>query len=545
MKGYLLALEIRETRGPADDPIPDKDDTHDSEKRDTTPFPWSVSALVVKTTVKGPVVLNALTMGMNPFVDNVSGDLVPSASSLDDVLDRLAQRVDLSACSRSVVAIPASMVFFRHMDLPFRSRWKIGQVLPMELDAALPLSDKPHVSDFIFTGLSQLDSHTYLTASLSTQMVDALCNPLEKRGVTPKLISPAGYLASHLFLDSLPGKGFYLMVEVAIHCLVINGVLDGVIVALRSIVRVSKKNNAVVAMEVGRTLMLFQHRLGITDSLLGCHLLWTDARDKHLEAQLEKTLAAPVVCEDLSPVLSSFESGEIVLESKGHEYLNAFAAVRCGGKQGCLDFCRNSNGQGAFVEKYMAQLITMSLLILICFFLALAGEYMEIRSLENQVAAVDRQATAIFKETFPEITTIVNPYMQMKIQMRQSLEASGRSLNIENRFAAGNKITDLLFELSSRISDTIDVEISRLVFNDGRMVLSGNTDTYDSVDKMKTAIESSPLFTDVKISNAAADKNEKRIRFKFIFQTMDENEKLSPPINLHGSEPLPQRVMKK
>jgi len=297
-------------------------------------------------------------------------------------------------------------------------------------------------------------------------------------------------------------------------------------VGLRSIVRGRNQNNVGVAMEVGRTLMLFRHRLGIAHSLLGGHILWSDDRDKDLEAQLEKILAAPVVCEDLTPVSPTLENGEIVFDSKVHEYLNAFAAARCSGKQGSLNFCRNNNGQGAFVEKYMAQLVTMSLLILICFFLVVAGEYMEIRSLERQAADMDRQAAVIFKETFPEITTIVNPYMQMKIQLRQTSEQSGSSLNMENRFAAGNKITDLLFELSSRIPDTIDIEISRLVFNDGRMVLSGDTDTYDSVNKMKTAIESSPLFTDVKISNAAADKNEKRIRFKFIFQTADDKENL-------------------
>jgi hypothetical protein len=521
MKGHLLALEIKDA-----DVIRDKDGTHDPEKGAITPLPWTVSALVLKPSVKGPVVVNALTLGMSFFVDNAAGDQVPGESSLDDLLGRLAQRIDLVACSRAVVAIPASTPFFRHMDLPFRSRWKIGQVLPMELDAVLPLSDEPHLSDFIFTGLSQSDNYTFLTASLSTKIVDALCTPLEKRGLTPVLISSAGYLAAHLLLGSLPEKGFYLMVEVKSHCLVINGVLDGVIVGLRSIVRGINKNDAGMVMEVGRTLMLFRHRLGITHSLLGCHIIWSDTRDKDLEAQLEKTLDTPVVCEDLSTVSQALENGEIVFESNANEYLNAFAAARCSGKQGCLNFCRNSNGQGAFVEKYMAQLVTMGLLIFICFFMVVAGEYMEIRTLKSQSAAMDRQTASILKETFPDITTIVDPYMQMKIQVRQASEQSGRSLNMESRLTAGSRVTDLFFELSSRIPETIDIELSRLVFNDNRIVLSGNTDNYNSVDKMKTAIESSPLFTDVKISNAAADKNDKRIRFKFIFQTTDGKENL-------------------
>jgi general secretion pathway protein L len=196
------------------------------------------------------------------------------------------------------------------------------------------------------------------------------------------------------------------------------------------------------------------------------------------------------------------------------------------GTSACLDFCRTSHGQGAFVEKYLAQLVTMAMLFLICFFVAVAGEYMEIRDLKMQSAAMDRQARLILKETFPEITTIVDPYMQMKVQVRQSLAKSGQSLDMETRFAGNTRVIDLFSGLSSRIPDTIDVEISRLVWNDGRMVLSGNTDTYDSVDKMKTAIEASPWFTDVKISNAAADKTDNRIRFKFIFQTVNPEDKV-------------------
>lgn len=532
MKGHLLALEIKDTQGPAY-AVPDMDGLNDLEKGDITPFSWRVSALVLKPSVKGLVVINALTLDMNPLGDGAAGDQLPGESSLDGVLEKLAQRVELTACSRAVVAIPASMPFFRHMDLPFRSRWKIGQVLPLELDAMLPLPDESHVNDFIFTGISQCDNHTFLTASLSIDMVDALRKPLEKRGITPVLISSAGYLAARLFLDSLPGKGFYLMVELKPHCLVINGVLDKVIVGLRSIVMGTDKNNAGVAMEVARTLMLFRHRLGIIHPLLGCHIIWSDTRqgdrnsDDDLEARLEKVLSAPVLCEDLTPVSQLLENHEVVFESPSHEYLNAFAAARCIGRPECLNFCCNNNGQGAFVAKHMAQLLTMGLLILICFFMVVAGEYMKISALENKSTDMDQQATAIFKETFPDTPTIVDPYMQMKIQVRQALEKSGGSSNIENRFTADNKIMDLFFELSSRIPDIINVEISRLVFNDGRMVLSGNTDTYDSVDKMKTAIESSPLFTDVKITNAAADKNDKRIRFKFVFQSTEGKENAS------------------
>jgi len=532
MKGDLLALEIKNTQGSVR-VSPDMDGLNDPEKGDRIPLSWRVSALVLKSSVKGFVVKKALNLDMKPIGDGAAGDHVLAESFLDGILEKLAQKVDLKGCSRAVVAVPSSISFFRHMDFPFRSRWKIAQVLPLQLDTMLPLPDGPHVNDFIFTGISQRDTHTFLTASLFTGMMDVLCKPLKKRGITPVLISSAGYLAALFFLDSLPGKGFYLIMEVTSHCLVVNGVLDGVIVGVRSIAMGTDKNTAEVDLEVRRTLMLFRHRLGIIQPLLGCHLIgidtWQDGRkpDDDLEARMEKILSTTVVCEELTPLSRLFDNNEIVVESTPYEYLNAFAAARSIGRSECLNFCRNNNGQGTFVAKYMAQLLTMGFLILICFCMGVAGEYIKIHSLRNQVVDMDQQAISILKEAFPDITTIVNPYMQMKIQVRQALEKSGNSSNLKNSFTADNKIMELFFELSRRISNRIDVEISRLIFNDGRMVLSGDTDTYDSVDKMKTAIESSPLFRDVKITNASAGKDDKRIRFKFIFRVTNGKEDVS------------------
>ncbi|SMC47165.1 Tfp pilus assembly protein PilN [Desulfocicer vacuolatum DSM 3385] len=525
MNGHLLALEIKDTPCPdSADIIPKGTGGQHAEKGAATPFSWTLSALILKPTVKGLVILNATTLYMQPLVEKKNGDR-DGESALDEVLDRLAQKMDFSACSRVAVAIPAFLFFFRHMDLPFRSRWKIGQVLPMELDAALPLPDEPHTHDFISTGLSLSDDHIFLTASLSTTVVDVIYDGLGKRGMAPGLISSAGYLASHLFFSSLADRGFYLMVDVTSHCLVVNGILDRNIVGFRSLVMSPEQRDTHVAMDVSRTLMLFRHRLGITPPLLGCHIILPHVRGEEmdivhgLKARLEKILDVPVVFEDATLVLPSPESQTLVLQPDAHDYVNAFAAAQCSGKQGYLNFCRNGNGQGAFVEKHMPQLITTGVLLLFCFVMAVAGQYMDIASLENKSAAMDRRAVTVLKRSFPEITTVVDPYMQMKIQMRQALEKSPGARNMQHRFVADTKITDLFFELSSRIPPTVDVEISRLVFNDGRMVISGNTDTYDSVDKMKTAMESSAFFIDVKISNAAADKNDKRIRFKFVFQT--------------------------
>ena len=529
MKDHLLALEIKD---PVSHCVPmpvNKNGSEPAGKNSAAMF-RTVYALVLKPSMKGFGVVEAVTLEFDTFPVKDAEESVCHGFSMDEILKYLGERINISSCSRAVLAVPASMVSPRHMDLPFRSRRKIRQVLSMELNAMLPVTDQDHVNDFTYTGFSDSGNYTFLTASIPQFLLDDLCMPLEKQGIKPVLVSPTGYLASLFFLDTLPSGGFYLMVTVCPHCLVVNGVLDGTVVWLRCIARLGDVKFA--AGDVGRTLIVFQQRLGIEAPLLACHLIWCDIRQEIFETYLNESLAVPVVCTDTSSVTDALENGGVekgeLLSGPAYcQYINAFAATRCMGKPACLDFSRSSHAQGDFVEKYMAHLVTMILLLLICFCMAIAGEYMEIRELRAQTAAMDRQARLVFKETFPDITTIVDPYMQMKVQIRQALAKSGQSLDMENRFAGNTRIMDLFLALSSQIPDTIDVEISRLVWNDGRMIFSGNTDTYDSVDKMKTAIESSPWFTDVKISNAAADKTDNRIRFKFIFQTVTPDDNAS------------------
>ncbi len=62
------------------------------------------------------------------------------------------------------------------------------------------------------------------------------------------------------------------------------------------------------------------------------------------------------------------------------------------------------------------------------------------------------------------------------------------------------------------------MEISRFLFNEKRIVISGSTDNFNNVDKIKNKLEASDLFGNVSISSAAADKKEDRVNFKFIIE---------------------------
>ena len=107
----------------------------------------------------------------------------------------------------------------------------------------------------------------------------------------------------------------------------------------------------------------------------------------------------------------------------------------------------------------------------------------------------------------------------MTAKVREAIEKSSNRGDEDRRIKnKGLKLVQIMDELSKTIPSSIDMETSRFLFNNGRLVLSGSTDNFNNVDNIKSKIESSDLFEKVSISSAAADKKDNRVNFKFIIE---------------------------
>jgi len=141
------------------------------------------------------------------------------------------------------------------------------------------------------------------------------------------------------------------------------------------------------------------------------------------------------------------------------------------------------------------------------------------KKLESKITQMDNKALAIFKTTFPEKTKIYDPYLQMQANVKSVMAKSGTLKNGGSITGNNNlKIVEIIGELSGKIDDSTDIDISRFLFNKDRLVLSGSTDNFNNVDKIKNTIESSNIFKTVNISSAAADEKVNRVKFKFIIE---------------------------
>jgi general secretion pathway protein L len=131
-------------------------------------------------------------------------------------------------------------------------------------------------------------------------------------------------------------------------------------------------------------------------------------------------------------------------------------------------------------------------------------------TLNRQLKQVDRQLTDIFKATFPEVKRIQDPFKQMQVNVQ---EAKKNAL-VQTDTSAHIRSIDILNGISKSIPKSVTIDIGRLVVSPDNVLISGNTDTFNSVDDIKNKLEQIEFFKKVTISSANTDRSGKEVRFQ-------------------------------
>jgi len=122
----------------------------------------------------------------------------------------------------------------------------------------------------------------------------------------------------------------------------------------------------------------------------------------------------------------------------------------------------------------------------------------------------------IVKATFPKEKSIKFPLLQMKSLIKGT---DKESISIKNtQQLPKSKAIDILTVLSESIPPSIDIEISKLVLNQTNLIITGVTNTYNTVDKLKEKIETAELFKNVLIKNASINSKSGNVLFNLVIQ---------------------------
>ncbi|MGD9302041.1 MAG: PilN domain-containing protein, partial [Desulfobacterales bacterium] len=120
-----------------------------------------------------------------------------------------------------------------------------------------------------------------------------------------------------------------------------------------------------------------------------------------------------------------------------------------------------------------------------------------------------QQIRSIFQTTFPK-EKIVEPYQQMQINVK---EAKKQAI-VQSAAGPYLRSIDILNAISKSIPKTIPVDVARMIISPETVLISGNTDTFNSVEEIKSNLEQIDFFKRVTISSTNKDRSGKEIRFQ-------------------------------
>jgi Tfp pilus assembly protein PilN len=111
----------------------------------------------------------------------------------------------------------------------------------------------------------------------------------------------------------------------------------------------------------------------------------------------------------------------------------------------------------------------------------------------------------------PGAKNVVNEMQQMKELVR---EEKGR-VDALGGMADTNSPLEMIRELSTMIEPTWKVRVTELVMELEGVELSGEADSFDTVNRLKSKLDRSTLYKEVQLRTAQASSLENIIEFKF------------------------------
>ncbi len=434
-------------------------------------------------------------------------------TAVSESLETITKNMDISG-SACAVSIPADLVSFRNINVPFRDLKKIRQILPFELEPALPVSVEDLIIDFQPVYLDARDGDTdIIAAAIEKSQLKKYLDTLSSFKIEPEIITMSGYPTALCLAHLVHIPENWLLIDMGADESILFIVASNQICLVRPLPVVSPDSSGkkILPINVRRTLSAAEEIY--PSDIQPRHIIVTGSGvdDPEVQRHMDRILKIPVEPVNLAKatnVVKRIRSNASWQPSLMDNAL-ALALLMAEGIHG-INFCK-----GAFIPKREStarkkNLMRTGLLFGVILILALMSIVLDSRSMGKRVFALNSQITRIFKTTFPGIKTIVDPVHQMRVKIEELKKKSIFSGRTDRTI----RHIDILNEISKQIPQEMDIEITRLVIGEGDITISGQTGTFNSVDDTKSKLETSGVFRQVTISSANINRSGNRVQFR-------------------------------
>lgn len=466
----------------------------------------AVSAVLLNSGSKGVAIEAYKTVSMSGATD--------FENELAAAVGTAVEKIDITGAV-CVASFPAEQLSFRNIQVPFKEPKKIRQILPFELEPELPQAVDDLVIDFETLMFPNQTDHTYLMVTAVTKAdLTAYLDTLSAFQIEPEIVTVGGYPAALCLTRFAETPENYLFIDIDRHRSTVFAVLAGEVCFIRSFpIRfdASLSQNESIATDIRHTWSAIEELLDLDFQpqsifITGCGL---DAPG--VAESLSQTLKLPVQQTDLT---ASIQVAKLFQpEQPWHAFQMdnalALALMEAEGING-LNLRQGPFAAGKFWIENKNNIIKTGLVAGLVLALAFFNVVLDVHLMNKKLTGLNRQITAIFTSTFPDVKKINYPYEQMQ----SKIKSARKNALIPESKGKPIRFIDLLNDISRLIPTKTDVNLTKLVMGPESIALSGDTDTFNAVDEIKNRLEKSPFFKKIIISSANTDRSDNRIRFK-------------------------------
>jgi general secretion pathway protein L len=481
-----------------------------------------ISAVHVTSGLKGFQVISRATV------------MIDKDNNLDKALEELSQNMDMKS-DTCIASIGGGGVLYQNLTMPFKEPKKIKQTLPFEMETLIPFPTDDIVIDFNIVKSSEQSE--VLAISARKSLISEHLERLKKLGVSPYIVDIrpvpiALWLLSQretpddgLLLDiGLNGFAILVFTERRI-ALLRYASLDGGFKSQPNVINMSagdtQKSEEVDSIfrassvtitnclrsfswQIGRKIepeKIFLTGIGSmhkeTEDIISRYIGLPGGRinvskDKriHMDYDMEARWDPNLMDGALSLALRDIKKGHGFNLRKGE-----FAI-----KKGIFKTGKGLRRAGIFI-----------LVIFLLLLIDLGADYLLLKS---RYQAARQRCMELYNLSFPDAVNVREPLLQMKQkigELEKSAAIMSRDINKEE------KVLDIINDISRRISLSSDVDVKSMDISGETVHISGDTDSFNTVNNIKSNLEPSNYFSDVKISGKL-DKTGKRVEFDLKLQ---------------------------
>ena len=187
----------------------------------------------------------------------------------------------------------------------------------------------------------------------------------------------------------------------------------------------------------------------------------------------------------------------------------AIALARAGleASANSVNFLQEEYAPASALSRLKSSIVFSFVVLAVALVAWFASVQAQIHGQSNQIKALNDEMLKIFAETMPGIKSASAAEQRIK----QEQEKFKSLKNYSSEYVSA---LEVLAEIVKSVPEKTNLMLNDLVSSDNVLRMTGTVDSFDDIDAFKKRIESSPLFSGVKIDSATKAEKGKKVNFR-------------------------------